>query len=116
MLVFEDDFDFLDDFTENVNENFWSDLEPYLANISNKPNETELQIETNCALQNQDDIQILDACELSPNQSSSENLILESDFGCFLDENTDRTLDNFWGQPYVTDMSFVRESEYIFMM
>ncbi|XP_057455761.1 transcription factor MYB13-like [Lotus japonicus] len=95
-LVFEDDFDFLDAFAEHVNEKFWS----------------ELQIDANGALQNQDTTQILDACALSPNQSSSQSLALDNALGNFLDANTDPTIDNFWGQPYVTDTSFAAESEY----
>ncbi|XP_057455760.1 transcription factor MYB30-like [Lotus japonicus] len=92
-LVFEDDdFDFLDAFTEHVNENFWS----------------ELQIDTNYAPQNQDTTEILDACALSPNQS----LVLENEFGSLLDALTEPAIDNFWGQPYVTDTCYVPESEY----
>ncbi|XP_057455763.1 transcription factor MYB30-like [Lotus japonicus] len=112
-LVFEDDFDFLDAFTEHVNENFWSDSEKFdLANISYTPNETVMQIDTNFALQNQDTTQIFDACALSPNQSSSDSLVLDNDLGSFLDANTDPTIDDFWRQPYVTDTSFAAESEY----
>lgn len=114
-FVFEDDFGFLDAFADPVNEDFWT--EPFLADLSYNS--------TNCASQNQlDTTQIFnDACVVSPHQSSSESLVLENDFGSFLDAYTEPTIDSFWTQPYVADdmsyvptepltPNFVAESEY----
>ncbi|QCD87862.1 myb proto-oncogene protein [Vigna unguiculata] len=82
-LVFEDDFGFLDSY---VNESFWKEL--------------NLDGDTSCT-------EMVDSCALSPNQSSSESVVVENDFGSFLDAYGEVTFDNFWSEPYVADVSHV---------
>lgn len=100
-FVIEDDFTFLDAYIDPVNGSFWTD--PCLADISYTPSEI-VSSDCNGAFQNLDTTQILDACAVSPRyQSSSESLVLDDEFGSFLDAQTEATMDNFWTQPYVLD-------------
>ncbi|XP_027348209.1 transcription factor MYB14-like [Abrus precatorius] len=101
-FMFEDDLGFLDEFTEPVSENFWTDL--YLDDISNN---TTMPSDINGAFESTDATQILDSRTLSPHQSTSESMVVENEFGSFLDAYTEPTVDNFWTQPYVADMSHV---------
>lgn len=102
-LMLEDDFGFLDAFTESVHENFW--IESYLDDFSYTMADNTI---TDCAFQNQDNTQMNnDAGVVSPHQSSNESLVMDKDFNRFLDSYADQTVDSFWTQPYVDDMSHV---------
>ncbi|XP_061336798.1 transcription factor MYB13-like [Gastrolobium bilobum] len=103
-LVLEDEFGFLDAYTETVNGNFWT--EPYFldSDISYTPS---IIVPNNDAFQSSDTTQILNACALSPHQSSSESLVLDNDLCSFLDANAESAIDNFWTLPYVTEVSHV---------
>ncbi|XP_020232376.1 transcription factor MYB30 [Cajanus cajan] len=97
-LMFEDDLGFLDSF----NESFWTELN--LDDISyNAPSETVSGDTNNGSFQSTDSSQIHDFSAFSPNQSTSESLVIDNDFGGFLDAYAD----NFWTHPYVADMSHV---------
>ncbi|KAL2328294.1 hypothetical protein Fmac_021721 [Flemingia macrophylla] len=98
-LVFEADLGFLDSF----NESFWTELN--LDNISyNGPCEVVSgDAITIGSSQSADSSQILDSCAFSPDQSSSQSMVVDNEFVGFLDAYAD----NFWTQPYVADMSHV---------
>lgn len=100
-LVIEDDFRFLDNITESVHENFW--IESYLDDFS-----YTLADNTDCAFQNQDNTQMIyDAGVVSPHQSFNKSLVMDNEFNRFLDAYAEQTVDSFWTQPYVDDMSHV---------
>nr|QSD99811.1 MYB family transcription factor [Melilotus albus] len=86
-----DDFGFLDSFIESVDESFWLD------DLSYKPGGTVQDNTTNN-----------DAFLVSPNNTSNESLVLNNDFGSYLNGCTESTVDSFWTQPYEADMSHVR--------
>jgi len=97
-LVLEDDLGFLDSY---VNESFWKEL-----NLDGAPCEV-VSRDTNGTFQSTDSTQIVDSCALSPHQSSSESMVVDNDFGTFLDAYGEVTVDNFWSQPYVADVSHI---------
>ncbi|BAT90217.1 hypothetical protein LR48_Vigan08g124000 [Vigna angularis] len=90
-LLFEDDLGFLDSY---VNESFWKEL-----NLDGEPCEVVSRDTTST--------EMVDSCALSPHQSLSESVVVDNDFGSFLDANGGVTFDNFWSQPYVADVSHV---------
>ncbi|XP_020232399.1 transcription factor MYB30 [Cajanus cajan] len=101
-LAFENDLSFLDSFSES----FWTELN--LDNISyNAPCEVVSGHSgdiNNGSFQSTDSSQIHDSFALSPHQySSRQSVIVDNDFGGFLDAYAD----NFWTQPYIADMSHV---------
>lgn len=89
-LVLEDDFGFLDAFIE----------EPYLADtLSYTKGGIVADNTTVCAFGNQD---------TSPHhQLSNESFVMDNDFNRFLDAYAEQTVDSFWTQSYVDDMSHV---------
>ncbi|KAG4980123.1 hypothetical protein AAZX31_12G100000 [Glycine max] len=99
-LVFEDDdFGFLDSY----NESFWTELN--LDDISfDAPCEMDLG-DTNVSFESTScsNSNTLD----SLHGSTSESIVVDNDFGGFLDAYTKAAVDNFWTQPYVADMSHV---------
>ncbi|KAJ1386812.1 SANT/Myb domain [Sesbania bispinosa] len=104
LLLEDDDFSFLDAYAETMNGSFWTES-LLMADISSTTPSEIVPGDLTCAIPNPDTAQIFDPCVLSPNQSSSESLVLENDFGNFLDACTEQTIDKFWGQQYVADMS-----------
>ncbi|XP_061346726.1 transcription factor MYB14-like [Gastrolobium bilobum] len=103
LLKDQDDFDFVDAYTETVNENIWT--ETYMDDISYAPIEIMQNI-VNGSSQGSDTTETLNACALSPQSFSSESLVKENDHFAFL-EATQPTSENFWTEPYVVDLSHV---------
>ncbi|KAK7342184.1 hypothetical protein VNO80_25128 [Phaseolus coccineus] len=101
-LVLEDDFGFLGSY---VNESFWKELN--LDGVSYGAPCEVVSRDTNGSFQSTDSTQNVDSCALSPHQSSSESMVVDNDFGTFLDAYGEATVDNFWSQPYVVDVSHV---------
>ncbi|KAL2592878.1 hypothetical protein AAZX31_12G099800 [Glycine max] len=100
-LVFEDDdFGFLDSY----NESFWTQLN--LDDISNNAPCEIFSEDSNGCFQSTDATQIHDSCAKSPTTSES-NIVVDNDFVDFQDAYKDATVDNFWSQTYVADMSHV---------
>ncbi|KAK2433449.1 hypothetical protein QL285_018714 [Trifolium repens] len=90
-----DDLSFVDAFIESMDQSF------LLDDLTNTPNGI-VQNNTNCAFQ------IQDTSLESPNHSSNEsNLVLDNDFGSFVEVYNESTVDNFWTQAYEVDMSLV---------
>ncbi|CAJ1979023.1 unnamed protein product [Sphenostylis stenocarpa] len=98
-LVFEDDFGFLDSNIEPMNESFWTELN--LDDISYSAASEIVSGDTSGAIQSTD-ASVHESCAMSPHGSTSDN-----DFGGFHDAYAEATLDNFWPQAYVADMSHV---------
>ncbi|BAT90216.1 hypothetical protein LR48_Vigan08g123700 [Vigna angularis] len=104
-LVFEDDdFGFLDSYMEPMNESFWSELN--LDDISYSAACEILSGDTSGAIQSTD-TNVHDCCAMSPHGSSSESIVVDNGSGSFLDAYAEATVENFWMQPYVADMSHV---------
>ncbi|PNX75443.1 MYB-related protein MYB 4-like, partial [Trifolium pratense] len=86
-----DDMSFIDAFIESMDQSFLlDDLNGIVQN------------NTNCDFQNQD------TSLVSPNHSSNDdsNLVVDNDFGSFVDAYYESTVDNFW-TPYEAEMSHV---------
>ncbi|CAJ1979022.1 unnamed protein product [Sphenostylis stenocarpa] len=120
-LVFEEhDLGFLDSY---VNETFWKELN-LLDGVSYGAPSEVVSGDTNGSFESTSCSQMADSCALSPHESSSsESMVVDNDLGSFLDAYGEATVDNFWSQPYVADVSHVpsdllvpsvAESEYLY--
>ncbi|CAJ2654969.1 unnamed protein product [Trifolium pratense] len=94
-----DDMSFIDAFIESMDQSFLlDDLNGIVQN------------NTNCDFQNQD------TSLVSPNHSSNDdsNLVVDNDFGSFVDAYYESTVDNFW-TPYEAEMSHVPTPSHMLM-
>ncbi|KAI4322604.1 hypothetical protein L6164_022281 [Bauhinia variegata] len=103
-LALEDELAFLEAYTEpamTISENFWTETNKF--DVSYVPSEdfwTE-------AFQSPTSPQVFpNVCPLSPQPSSSGSLVLEDDFA-FVDASMEPTIENFWTDPYMADLSQV---------
>ncbi|ESW04606.1 hypothetical protein PHAVU_011G109700 [Phaseolus vulgaris] len=103
-MVFEDDFRFLDSYIESMNASFWTELN--LGDVTYSAAGEIVSGDTSCAIKSTD-ASVRDSRAMSLHESTSESIVVDNDSGSFPDAYAEATVENFWMQPYVADISHV---------